>query len=44
MDKSIFFYFAIFVDSKYSLINVERSGAVFLNKEEPKLTIVHTSI
>ncbi|MDP2395962.1 MAG: hypothetical protein Q8S84_04285 [bacterium] len=29
---------------KYSLINVEISGAGFLNNEEPKLTIVQTSI
>jgi hypothetical protein len=44
MWKSTSFYLATFSDSKYSSINVESRGAVFLNKEEPKLTTVQTSI
>ena len=41
--KSLFFYFATFVAFTYSSINVDVSGAGFLNVEEPKLTTVQTS-
>jgi len=44
MEKSIFFYFANFSESKYSVINVAVSGAGFLKSLEPKLTTVQTSI
>ncbi|MBT3728738.1 hypothetical protein HOF65_08165 [bacterium] len=44
MEISTFFYFAILSAVRYSLINVVINGAGFLNKEDPKLTIVQTSI